>query len=336
MNKTTWMVRSGDRGFMTQSFLAAGVVAIGWPLVGDIRSFPSKDALFEGVANWYPEASKGNWQSSASQLIRFLKELKIGDSVVTFESDTRTYHFGEIVGEHRFDASAFPEFPNQRAVKWTKGISRDALSVSTKNSLGSTLTLFKIPEIAASELANASSKIAVLVSSSAQPDAAVELDEVRQLFSDLHEQSLGLIEDVVVALSWDEMQELVAGLLRGLGYKTRVSAKGKDRGVDITASPDGLGLREPRIFVEVKHRGNPMGSQDVRAFMGGRRPGDRCLYVSTGGFSQEARYEAERSPISVTLLNLRDIVVALLDNYEALDTNTKELLPLRRLYWPVS
>ena len=335
MAKTTWMVRSGDRGFMTQSFLAAGIVGIGWPLVGDIRSFPSKDALFEGVASWYPEASKGNWQSSASQLIRFLKELKIGDSVVTFEADTRTYHFGEIVGDHRFDKSTFPDFPNQRAVKWIKDISRDTLSIGTKNSLGSTLTLFKIPEIAADELAIASPRAAALVSSSVESNAVIKADDVKQLFSDLNEQSLGLIEDVVVALSWDEMQELVAGLLRALGYKTRVSAKGKDRGVDITASPDGLGLREPRIFVEVKHRGNPMGAQDVRAFMGGRRPGDRCLYVSTGGFSQEARYEAERSPISVTLLNLRDVVVALLDNYEALDLDTKELLPLRRLYWPL-
>ena len=335
MSKTTWMVRSGDRGFMTQSFLDAGIVAIGWPLVGDIRLFPSKDALFEGVASRYPEASKGNWQSSASQLIRFLKELKTGDSVVTFEADTRNYHFGEIIGEHRFDKSAFPDFPNQRAVKWIKAISRDSLSIETKNSLGSTLTLFKIPQVAADELAKSAPGTTTFVAPSVAADVVVRVDEVKQLFSNLNEQSLSLIEDVVIALSWDEMQELVAGLLRALGYKTRVSVKGKDRGVDITASPDGLGLREPRIFVEVKHRGNPMGSQDVRAFMGGRRPGDRCLYVSTGGFSQEARYEAERSPISVTLLNLRDVVVALLDNYEALDIDTKELLPLRRLYWPL-
>jgi restriction system protein len=40
------------------------------------------------------------------------------------------------------------------------------------------------------------------------------------------------------------MQELVAGVLRGMGYKTIVSAKGPDRGRDILASPDGLGLSE--------------------------------------------------------------------------------------------
>ena len=335
MASTTWMVRSGDRGFMTRPFLDAGIAAIGWPNVGDIRLFANKDALLAAVALHYPEASRGNWQSSASQLIRFQKEPKVGDFIVTFEADTRTYHVGEFIGGYVFDASMFADFPNQRKVKWNKTINRDTLSIETKNSLGSTLTLFKLPDTAAAELANvessASSPATVL------PEIAVisRVEEIKQVFSNLNEQSLGLIEDVVVSLSWDEMQELIAGLLRALGYKTRVSSKGRDRGVDITASPDGLGLREPRIFVEVKHRGNPMGSQEVRAFMGGRRSGDRCLYVSTGGFTQEARYEAERSPISVTLLNLREVVVALLDNYEALDLDTKELLPLRRLYWPL-
>ena len=69
-----------------------------------------------------------------------------------------------------------------------------------------------------------------------------------------------LIEDRIAALDWRQMQELVAGILRGMGYKTTVSADGPDRGVDIFASPDGLGLQEPRIFVEVKHRGGAMGA----------------------------------------------------------------------------
>ena len=47
------------------------------------------------------------------------------------------------------------------------------------------------------------------------------------------------------------MQELVAGILRAMGLKTKISNKGPDRGKDIIASPDGLGLENPRIFVEV-------------------------------------------------------------------------------------
>ena len=64
------------------------------------------------------------------------------------------------------------------------------------------------------------------------------------------------IKDKLLKLSWDEMQDLVAGVLRGMEYKTRVSPRGPDRGRDIIASPDGLGLEQPRIIVEVKHRKN--------------------------------------------------------------------------------
>jgi restriction system protein len=130
------------------------------------------------------------------------------------------------------------------------------------------------------------------------------------------------------------MQELVAGLLRAMGYKTRVSPSGSDRGKDIVASPDGLGFEDPRIVVEVKHRTAAMGSQEIRSFLGGRHDNDKGLYVSTGGFSKDARYEAERARIPVTLMDIDDLVKAVLEHYERMDTDTQRLVPLRKLYWP--
>ena len=80
------------------------------------------------------------------------------------------------------------------------------------------------------------------------------------------------------------LQDLVAGILRAMGYETRVSGPGADRGVDIFASPDGLGLQEPRIFVEVKHRvKSAMGSQEVRSFLGEPRLGDPAARASEAG-----------------------------------------------------
>lgn len=101
------------------------------------------------------------------------------------------------------------------------------------------------------------------------------------------------------------MQQLVAAILRAMGYKTRVSPEGGDRGKDIIASPDGLGLSPPRIKVEVKHRPRTqMGASEVRGFIGGLRGDDRGLYVSTGGFTKEANYEAERAAVPVNLIDL--------------------------------
>ena len=103
-----------------------------------------------------------------------------------------------------------------------------------------------------------------------------------------------------------------------MGYKTRVSPSGADRGKDIIASRDGLGFEDPRIVVEVKHRQNSMGSPELRSFLGGRHDRDKGLYASTGGFTKEARYEAERARIPVTLLDLDDLVKSLLEHYEQL------------------
>ena len=131
-----------------------------------------------------------------------------------------------------------------------------------------------------------------------------------------------------------DMEHFVAGLLRAMGYKTRVSPVGPDRGRDIFASPDGLGLEDPRIFVEVKHRSGAMGAPAVRSFLGGRRPGDRCLYISTGGFARDAMYEADRASVPISLLDLDDLVTLALEHYERLDVEGQRLLPLKRLYWP--
>lgn len=131
------------------------------------------------------------------------------------------------------------------------------------------------------------------------------------------------------------MEELAAAILRAMGFKTRVSEKGPDRGVDVLASPDGLGLQEPRIKVEVKHRARTtIGSNDVRSFLGGLRPGDRGLYVSTGGFTKEAKYEAERSNSPATLVDLDELARLVVSHYDNFDLEGRALIPHVKVYWP--
>ena len=151
------------------------------------------------------------------------------------------------------------------------------------------------------------------------------------MFSNAHE----FIKDKILELDWEEMQELVAGILRAMGYKTIVSPRGTDRGKDIQASPDGLGLEEPRIKVEVKHRSSgQMGSQEIRSFTGGLRGTDRGLYVSTGGFTKDAKYEAERSSIPIMVVDSDMLVQLVIQYYDNFDSETKTLLPLTKIYWP--
>ena len=145
---------------------------------------------------------------------------------------------------------------------------------------------------------------------------------------------ISLMKDQVSALDWDDMQELVAGILRAMGYRTQVSPPGADRGKDIMASPDGFGFEHPRIVVEVKHRKEQMGSQAIRSFLGGRHKDDRGLFVSTGGFSKDAYYEADRAAVPLSLWTLDSLVRTLVEHYDSTDSETKRLVPLKRLYIP--
>jgi len=77
-----------------------------------------------------------------------------------------------------------------------------------------------------------------------------------------------------------------------------------------------------------------MGAPEIRGFIGGLQPSDRGLYVSTGGFTREARYEAERSTIPMTLLDIDEVVGLLLEHYETTDSRLRALVPLVPVYWP--
>jgi restriction system protein len=78
-----------------------------------------------------------------------------------------------------------------------------------------------------------------------------------------------------------------------------------------------IGLESPRIKVEVKHRKNTaMGFQELRSFIGGLRSDDRGLYVSIGGFTKDAKYEAERSNVPVTLIDIDGLLKLIIEHYD--------------------
>jgi restriction system protein len=158
------------------------------------------------------------------------------------------------------------------------------------------------------------------------------LDEIRE---DTVARTHELIKDKLLRLTADDMEQLAAAILRAMGYKTRVMPKGPDRGVDVHASPDGLGLEEPRVKVQVKHRsGTSIGSEDIRCFLGGLRAGDKALYISSGGFTREAKYEADRSIIPLTLLGLDELASLIVSHYESFDIEGRVLMPLVKVFFP--
>ncbi len=326
------MIRAGRAAENIDQFLFTSTVTLGWDNVGDLSRFNSRESILEAVINSYPEYSKGKSILTAGMLYRFSKDIQNDDFVVTYNSDTRMYWIGKVTGSYKFDSTR-AEQKHTRPITWTDSVSRDTLSIQAKNKLGSIATLFLVSKEVLDEMLSSNKGTSTQSKGiTSEPD---ELDtEKSELLEDVQGQSREFIKDMLIRLNWEQMQELVAGMLRAMGYKTKISPAGSDRGRDIVASPDGFGFEQPRIIVEVKHRQASMGSQEIRSFLGGRHKDDKGLYVSTGGFTKDAQYEADRATIPLTLMNLDYLVESVIEHYDNLDPEIRAMVPLKRIYWP--
>lgn len=132
-----------------------------------------------------------------------------------------------------------------------------------------------------------------------------------------------------------EFQELVASVLRGMGYYTPfVAPQGKDGGVDVIAYRDPLGTVSPRIKVQVKHRDSTATVQEVRQLMGLlQKDGDVGMFVSSGGFTSDAKTTARGSHVHVELVDLERFIGLWQEFYSKLTDEDKSRLPLVPIYF---
>jgi restriction system protein len=132
-----------------------------------------------------------------------------------------------------------------------------------------------------------------------------------------------------------EFQDLVTALLRAMGYYTPfVAPKGKDGGVDIIAYRDPLGTESPRIQVQIKHREASAKATEMRQLMGLlQKEGDVGIFVSTSGFTPDAKQAAKISHIHIELIDLNRFISLWQDFYEKMTDEDKSLLPLRPIYF---
>lgn len=217
-NKKMWMVRAGESAKWIEDFSEHQVVAIGWHKLGKVDVGESREEITERAAKQWPNNSRSKIASGVGQIYRFLNEIKKGDGVVSYDPSRRVYLVGVIEGDPEYKPDLFEELPRVRAVLWKEEVPRDKLSVPTRNSLGSISTLFQLPPEATEEIL----KVQVGLGTDEITDPDEEDEIADELARDLRARSLEFIKDRISSLTWEEMQELVAGLLRAMGYKTRI------------------------------------------------------------------------------------------------------------------
>lgn len=174
-----------------------------------------------------------------------------------------------------------------------------------------------------------------------QPDDAVEEEyqteasKAAATAEEAEESSWGEIEGYLTTMNPYDFQQLVAGLLVGMGYHVSwIAPQGPDRGVDVIAHLDPLGITGPRIKVQVKRQADRIEVKDLRSFISTVSDTDVGLFVATGGFSRpsedEARTQERRRIMLVDLRRLFDLWV---EHYSRIPEQYRRLLPLKAVHF---
>ena len=320
-----WMVRAGDDNELVDVFLKKHIVAIGWKALGDATKLKDREDFKRAYALNYPDHSPGKMNVNAGQVYRFVREATIGDLVLTFDKSLREYKMGEITSDAKYDPASLPAYPNIRSVQWLKSIRRDALSTSAKNTLGSILTVFSFNSCAEEINAKVDNKTTT---------ALVESEEEAPYSEEVRARAEELIADLVSALDAYDFQHLVGGVLKSMGFRIKESDPGRDSGIDIVAMSDAFGFTPPKIKVQVKHRVSKSSGPDIRSFTSALDPDDKGIFISTGGFTTDAKTEALRAGGRLSLMDRDDFIALMLENYEKMEPTFQAMVPLMKVWLP--
>jgi restriction system protein len=163
-----------------------------------------------------------------------------------------------------------------------------------------------------------------------QEEADRELSTTSVTLERAEEDSWDEVREVLRAMDPYDFQDLVAALLRGMGYFVEwISPPGKDRGIDIVALSDPVGSSGPRIKVQVKRQEEKASAPTLRAFYSVLHEGDIGVFVNLGGFSTDAEAEARAESRRIRLIDATDFFLLWVSHYRDIPEEGRRRLPIK-------
>ncbi len=109
-----WLIAPGEGARLWENWQDQGIAAIGWPKLGDLRAYNSKEKILHALDEQTPDQ---NNSLVATMLWNISREMKAGDIVFAKLGRSEVIGWGEVAGEYSF-ADAQEEYPHTIAVDW--------------------------------------------------------------------------------------------------------------------------------------------------------------------------------------------------------------------------
>jgi restriction system protein len=335
-----YMARAGSNGEDEQYALDNDLAVIGFREFGSLENLKDWEQVSAFVRKEQPDMKPHTAGNLAGQLWAFSISMQEGDIVVLPSKLSSQVALGIVTGPYQY-LKVGDEFRHTRAVKWVRpDVPRTAFQQDLLLSFGAYMTVCRITRNGAEK------RIAAVLNGSDDPgltatepkgkvSAPVTTDEAPDTLTDLAQ----LAHDQIVAhiqshYPGHAMTRLVDAVLRADGWVTKVSPPGPDGGVDILAGRGTLGLDAPRLCVQVKSQNSPADVTIYRTLQGTMQTfkAEQGLLVCWGGYNKVVLAEAKQSHFTVRLWESRDLVEAILRNYEKLPAEIQAELPLKRVW----
>ncbi len=312
-------------------------VAIGWHQLGDLRSYPDRDAYKAAIVENIPDAKEGALPVFAGILHRFTHEMQAGDIVVYPSKNDRMVNIGRFTGEASYVADDPDEYPNHRSVEWLGHFPRNDFSQSALNEIGAYITIFLVSKhrtefLNKVDLADAGDE----TEPNGDPGEVDPDDDTATVAVSRQAEVTAsdfVIRRVMEKMSGYDFEELVAHLLECMGYTARVTQRSGDGGVDVIAHMDALGFQPPIIKVQCKRTTSQTSRPDVDQLLGTLGEGEYGLFINLGSYSRSA-VELERNRAKLRLIDGEQFVELVLEHYPKLAPRFRSIIPLKQIYVP--
>ncbi|MBQ7543686.1 MAG: AAA family ATPase [Synergistaceae bacterium] len=113
-----WLCAAGQGAHMWEDFHDRGVIGIGWPQLGDLRSYSNREEMRAKLREVFPD-SPSSFRDVSLCLWQFVHELKPGDVIFAKRGHYGIVGRGIVRGDYEFDNSKNDGYPNIRKVEWT-------------------------------------------------------------------------------------------------------------------------------------------------------------------------------------------------------------------------